>query len=276
MNWPSDKPFAVFVNVAFEGWRPGHTPGVSPMGNPLPAGMFDTQARSWGDYGFQRGVWRLLDILREHAIRATFLTSGVLTELAPEAVAAAAEQGHAICAHGWSQGDFPSADEPRAERSSIVATRDALSKVSGAAPRGWMSPRGTCSVNTVALLAEEGFSWFGDAFDEDMGYVGDAADPIVTIPFTMEINDLPLRMKHGLPADQFEISFDQMLAATRRFADGDLHLDVTVHTHLSGRPVGAYYFERVLEKVNALSDAWIATRDEAAEHLSRTLRGQQP
>lgn len=271
MSWPSEKPFAVFVNVAFEGWRPGDAPGVSPMGNPLPGGMFDTQARSWGDYGFRRGIWRLLDVLREHDVRATFLTSGVLSELAPEAVAAVAEQGHAICAHGWSQGDFPAADEPHAERSAIVATRDALAKAAGSTPRGWMSPRGTCSVNTVSLLAEEGFSWFGDAFDDDRGYAGDTRPPLVTIPFTMEVNDLPLRMKHGLPADQFEIAFDQMLAATRRFADGDLHLDVTVHTHLSGRPLGAYYFERVLQKVKALPDAWIATRDEAAEHWRRTL-----
>jgi peptidoglycan/xylan/chitin deacetylase (PgdA/CDA1 family) len=268
MTWPSDKPFAVFVNVAFEAWRPGHAPGVSPMGNPLPAGMFDTQARSWGDYGFRRGIWRLLDILREHDVRATFLTSGVLSDLAPEAVAAVAEQGHAICAHGWSQGDFAAADDPHAERSAIVATRDALAKVTGAPPRGWMSPRGTCSANTVGLLAEAGFSWFGDAFDEDKVYAGEAG--LVTIPFTMEVNDLPLRMKQGLPADQFVTSFDQMLAATRRFADGGLHLDVTVHTHLSGRPVGAYYFERVLEKVKALPDAWIATRDEAAEQWRHT------
>lgn len=274
MSWPADLPFAVFVNVAFEGWRTGETPGVSPMGNPLPAGMFDTQARSWGDYGYRRGVWRLLDVLREYDVRATFLTSGVLSELAPDAIAAVAEHGHAVCAHGWSQGDFPSAADPDAERSAIVATRDALAKVTGAPPRGWMSPRGTCSENTVALLGETGFSWHGDVFDDDRSGIRDARLPVVGLPFAMEINDLPLRMKQGLPADVFETSFDQMLEATRRFADGELHLDVTVHTHLSGRPLGAYYFERVLEKITSLTDAWIATRDEAAEHRHRLLDGK--
>jgi peptidoglycan/xylan/chitin deacetylase (PgdA/CDA1 family) len=266
MSWPGGKRFAVFVNVAFEAWREGQAPGLSPMGNPLPAGLFDTQARSWGDYGFVRGVWRLLDILAEHRTRATFLTSGVLSQLAPEAVRAVVEGGHSVCAHGWSQGEFPVDTPPDQERAAIVATRDALAGLTGAPPRGWMYPRGTASQHTAELLVEEGFTWSGDVFDDDRAYPG-APHGLLMLPFTMEVNDLPPRMKHGHLADVFETSFDQMLAATRRFADGELSFDVTVHTHLSGRPLGAYYFERVLEKLAGLDDAWVTTRDEAAGHI---------
>jgi hypothetical protein len=53
-TWPEGRQYAIFVNVAFEAWAEGKVPGVSPMGNPLPGGLFDTQARSWGEYGWRR------------------------------------------------------------------------------------------------------------------------------------------------------------------------------------------------------------------------------
>lgn len=272
-SWPDGKQFAVFVNVAFEAWGPGRTPGVSPMGNPLPPGLFDSTARSWGDYGFTCGVWRILEVLRAQQVRATFLTSGILTELAPDAVTAIAEGGHAICAHGWSQDEFGVGLDPERERATIVATRDALAATAGAPPQGWSYPRATCGPNTARLLADEGFRWFADRLDHDHAYL-DPEDPqrrILALPFTMEVNDLPTRMKYGFPADVLEQAFDQTLAATRRFADGRLHFDVTVHAHLSGRPLGAYYFERILDKVRSLDDCWVTTRDEAADYVRASL-----
>jgi peptidoglycan/xylan/chitin deacetylase (PgdA/CDA1 family) len=268
-SWPDGKRFAVFVNVAFEAWGPGRTPGVSPMGNPLPSGLFDSPARSWGDYGFTCGVWRLLEVLRAQRLRATFLTSGILTELAPDAVIAIAEAGHPICAHGWSQDEFGVGLDPERERATIIATRDALAEAAGAPPQGWTYPRATCGPDSARLLADEGFRWFADRLDHDHAYL-DPADPrrrILALPFTMEVNDLPARMKHGFPADVLERAFDHMLAAARRFGDGRLHFDVTVHAHLSGRPLGAYYFERILDKIRTLDDAWVTTRDEAADHV---------
>lgn len=266
-NWPQGKAFAVFVNVAFEAWLPGQAPGVSPMGNPLPPGLLDTQARSWAAYGYRRGVWRLLDLLRDHGVSATFMTNGVLAQLAPDAVRAIAEQGHRICAHGWSQGESAVGMSPAEERTWITRTRDTLAEVSGAVPQGWISPRVTAGPHTPELLADEGFTWFGDIFDDDWSSMRLPGGRLLFVPFTTEVTDLALRMKYGQLAETYEASFDQTLAATRRFADGNLFFDVTVHAHLSGRPLGAYYFERVLSKLVTLDDAWVTTRDEAAAHI---------
>lgn len=71
----------------------------------------------------------------------------------------------------------------------------------------------------------------------------------------------------------FATSFNQMVAAMRRFSRGELYFDVTVHTHVGGRPLGALYFAEVLSSIKALAaEAWIATRDEAAD---RVLRASQ-
>jgi Polysaccharide deacetylase len=277
VTWPDGKKYAIFVNVAFEAWSEGTAPGISPMGNPLPGGLFDTQARSWGEYGWKRGVWHLLDLLGETSVTATFLTSGILAGIAPDAVRAIAAQGHALCAHGMSQDEFPGALSEQDEREHIAACRDALSKVAGTVPAGFTYPRATASSRSAALVAEAGFTWFADHFDDDRPYVQPTAGgPLVILPLTMEVNDLPQRMRHGFPADVFETSFDQMVLAMRRFSAGDLYFDITVHTHVGGRALGALYLARTLEKMKALhEEAWITTRDAAAAYVVSRM-GRSP
>jgi hypothetical protein len=54
--WPGGRRIAVVFNVCLEAWSDGKAPGISPMGNPLPAGVLDTMAISWAGYGAKRGI----------------------------------------------------------------------------------------------------------------------------------------------------------------------------------------------------------------------------
>src|SRR5512138_1071509 len=102
-RWPGGKKVAVVFNVAFEGWSDGKAPGIGPMGNPLPAGTFDTNALSWGNYGAVRGAERLLRVLDRVGVLASWMVSGVIAERVPETVRAVAADGHEIVAHGYGQ-----------------------------------------------------------------------------------------------------------------------------------------------------------------------------
>ena len=55
-RWPGGKPIAVMFNICLEAWSDGNAPGISPMGNPLPAGVLDTMAISWASYGAKCGI----------------------------------------------------------------------------------------------------------------------------------------------------------------------------------------------------------------------------
>src|SRR5882672_2377143 len=85
-RWPGGRFVAVVFNVAYEAWSDGKAPGIGPMGNPLPPGTFDTNALSWGNYGQDTGIERLLKILDRHRHRATVMISGVLAERVPHHV----------------------------------------------------------------------------------------------------------------------------------------------------------------------------------------------
>jgi len=237
------------------------------MGNPLPKGLVDTQAKSWGNYGVRTGIWNILETLSQHKSRATVMVSGIITEVSPESIMAIAQEGHEICGHSWSQDLIPAAQAPSQEAENIERCRDALTSVSGMPINGWISPRGTPSADTPRLLAEHGYTWWGDVFDADVPYsIGTPAGPIAAIPLQMEINDLPLVMKHGWSARDFSKAFrDLYTFMTKRGKLG--YIDITFHAHLGGRPAMLAVIDEMLSALEQTPEVWRPTRNEVANVL---------
>src|ERR1700730_14541595 len=92
--WPNDKRTAVVFNVCLEAWSDGKAPGISPMGNPLPAGVLDTMAISGASHGVKRGIQRLLDGFRLRLGVASVMVNAVIAERSPETVKTIADAGH--------------------------------------------------------------------------------------------------------------------------------------------------------------------------------------
>lgn len=124
-QWPGGKPVAVLLNICLEAWSDGVAPGISPMGNPLPPGVLDTMAISWASYGPKRGIYRLLDVLSEHDVKASVMTNGVIAERFPQAVKEIAAAGHEILSHSYAMDVIP-ALLPRDEQKRNIARCTAL------------------------------------------------------------------------------------------------------------------------------------------------------
>ena len=105
--WPKKKRIVVVFNVCLEAWSDGKAPGISPMGNPLPAGVLDTMAISWAAYGVKRGIYRVLDGFARQRAKASVLTNAIIAERAPEAVKAVAEAGHEVVSHSYAMDVVP-------------------------------------------------------------------------------------------------------------------------------------------------------------------------
>jgi peptidoglycan/xylan/chitin deacetylase (PgdA/CDA1 family) len=267
-RWPGRRLVAVVFNVAYEAWSDGKTPGLGPMGNPLPAGVFDTNALSWGHYGQVRGIERLLKALDRVKLKASVMVSGVLAERTPDTIKAIAAAGHEIVAHAYAQEIVPAALAPDAVEADIIKTTEVLTAIAGGHPTGWISPRGTPARNSAELLLKAGYRWHGDVFDDDRPYVQKFdGGRIVAIPLTMEINDLPHAMRFGRSPRQFVEEFDNLLGHVLAVEDEALMIDVTAHAHCYGRPSGAWAFEAVARKVMWRDDVWVGTRGEIASHV---------
>jgi peptidoglycan/xylan/chitin deacetylase (PgdA/CDA1 family) len=268
-RWPGDRRVAVVFNVAYEAWSDGKPPGISPMGNPLPLGAYDSNALSWGSYGSERGIERLLEVLARTRIRASVMTSGILAQRFPQTVRALAAAGHEIVAHSWAQDIIPSTLTPEEVRADIARTTEILADVAGVRPRGWISPRGTAAGDSARFLLEAGYAWQGDVFDDDRPYLQmfENDNKIVAIPLTMEINDLPHAMRFGRSPRAFIELFDDLLAHSRKNKQEAVMIDVTAHAHVYGRPNGAWAYEEIAKKTRKMNDVWIATREQIANHV---------
>jgi peptidoglycan/xylan/chitin deacetylase (PgdA/CDA1 family) len=257
-GWPNGRPIAISVSVMLEGWTDDAAPGIGPMGNPLRAGVYDTQAKSWAEYGAKTGAWRLLDVLADTKTQAVFYVSGILAERNPDLMKAIAEQGHVIAAHAWSQHIIPAYQSREEEHADLKRCIQVLQSTSGQRPQGWISPRATPSLNTPEILASEGMTWLADAFDRDLPYTIDTAKgPIVAIPFTMEVNDFPLCIRYGNEPDMFVRVLKSILDGWSDIRTPVACLDLTAHAHVFGRPAGAIAFKSAIELAQRNSLAWM-------------------
>jgi peptidoglycan/xylan/chitin deacetylase (PgdA/CDA1 family) len=266
-RWPNGKRTAVIFNVCLEAWSDGKAPGISPMGNPLPAGALDTMAISWAAYGVNVGIHRLLEALARHGAKCSAMVNAIVAERSPEAVKAIADGGHEVLSHSYTMDVVPGLLKEDEQRQNIQRCATLLERAAGRKVQGWLSPRGTSGPGHARLLAEAGFRWHGDVFDDDLPYVQQFDDQrIVAIPLGTDVNDMPF-MKYGNAPQTMLDSFNQNIEVARAQGERPAQIDVTVHAHIFGRPRGAYFYEKIVEKATACDDVWIATRAEIADHV---------
>lgn len=267
-RWPGGRRVAVIFNLAYEAWSDGQAPGIGPMGNVLKPGYFDTNADSWARFGEVRGIERLLDIVARRGVKTSVMVNGVLAQRQPAIVRRIAQEGHEIVNHSWGMDVIPVYLDEAAERENLIRNNELLTKVSGTQPLGWISPRGTGSTITSRLLAEAGYLHHGDVNDDDRPYVMHfGAQRLVGIPLTMDVNDLPTCVRYGHPPRALLSAFDDALHGLCGRETGPLMLDVTAHTHVLGRPAGAWVYDEILQRALKRDDLWITTRAELARHV---------
>ncbi len=267
-RWPGGKRVAVIFNIAYEAWSDGQAPGIGPMGNVLKSGFFDTNAHSWASFGLVRGIHRLLAIAEKHGVKTSVMVNGVICERDPQTVKRIASLGHEIVNHSWGMDVIPVYFDEAGERANLQRNHDLLASTAGVTPTGWISPRGTGSAISSHLLAEAGYTHHGDVNDDDRPYVMDfGGKRIVGIPLTMDVNDLPTCIRYGHGPRHMLDTFNDTFTAMRERETVPLMLDVTAHTHVMGRPSGAWVYDEIMGIVKNTADVWLCTRDEMARYV---------
>ncbi len=270
-RWPGGQRVAIIFNIAYEAWSDGQAPGIGPMGNVLKPGYFDTNALSWADFGAVRGIHRLLDYADKRNIKTSVMVNGVLAQRDPKTVRSIHDRGHEIVNHSWGMDVIPVYFDESQERENLERNHKILSEVSGVEPQGWISPRGTGSAISTRLLAQHGYTHHGDVNDDDRPYVKEYGEHrIACIPLTMDVNDLPTSIRYGHEPRHMLHAFEDTLSAMTEREQVPLMLDVTAHTHVFGRPSGAWVFDEIMARVQSRDDVWVTTRAQMAQYVLET------
>jgi peptidoglycan/xylan/chitin deacetylase (PgdA/CDA1 family) len=142
---------------------------------------------------------RLLDLLRELRLTATFCVEAVNTREHPDAVRAIADDRHEIGLHGWAHERWDGDPEP------IAQARRAFAQL-GIHPTGYRPPGGSLPPGGLQTLADAGLRWCSP--EGDRARV-DADTGVAVVPFRWPLVDATylhvpfedLRERLGLPRE---------------------------------------------------------------------------
>ena len=219
---------------------------------PAPTGQVllpDVPNWSWHEYGMRVGVWRFFDLYKKLNIRPTLSINARVCEDYARVARQAADDGWEFMAHAYEQGPIHKVDDQPAM---IKRTMDVIEQFTGHPSIGWLGPGLTQTLETPDYLAEAGIKYIGDwVFDEIPTTVNTAHGPLVALPYTLELNDIPTMIvqhhESGYWKDRCIDAFDRLYAegATRPRV-----MTISIHPYISGQPHRIKYLEEVYDYIN--------------------------
>lgn len=219
---------------------------AAPMGQ---TSIPDMPNWTWYEYGMRVGFWRLLQAYRAFGVRPTVSVNACVCRTYPEAAAAMRDAGWEFMAHCLTQMPIQAIEDQRAM---MRDSADILEEFTGVRPNGWLGPGRTQTWHTLDFAAECGFSWFGDwVLDDQPQWVKTAHGPLLSIPYSSEINDITLMVSHhhesevlfSRARDAFDRLYAESAASTRVMAIG-------VHPYVTGQAHRIRYFEELYAYIN--------------------------
>jgi len=268
IHWPGDARVAFYVGLNIEHFyldRPS-TSLFESTASLVP----DALNYGWRDYGARVGIWRLIDSLDRHGIRASVLLNSDVCERYPQIVEAGRRRNWAWLAHGKTNSTLHTNLTPDEERIVLAEIVGTIEKATGQRPHGWMGPGLTETFQTPALLAELGLSYVLDWTSDDQPYRLNIPG-MLSVPYTVELNDLGVFMAKGFTGpdflQMFKDHFDQLYADSA--ASGRV-MALALHPFVIGQPSRHKYLDLALGYVATHPGVWLTTSDEIAEHYSAT------
>lgn len=238
----------------------------APTGVPL---LPDVPNWSWHEYGMRVGVWRFFKALDRFNAKATLSINARVVETYTRVADAARERNWEFMGHSFVQGPIHKIDDQRA---TIHRSLDLLEKFIGKRPVGWLGPGLTQTYETPDLLAEAGVQYIGDwVYDDEPTEIRTDHGPLVTLPYTVELNDIPMMIVQHHEAEEFlRRSSDQFDRLYMEGAERAKILSIAVHPYISGTPFRIKYFEAFLEYASRHSGVAFWTGEEILSWYRKT------
>lgn len=269
---PGGKRLAVWIIVNVEEWRieraMPRTVLPPPMGKPL---IPDVPNWSWHEYGMRSGFWRQLKAVTDRGLPATLALNGNVTRSYARIADAARDAGWEFMGHGFVQQPMHSLED---QRGAIARAVEVISGYWGRAPRSWESPGLTETDETLDLLREHGIEYVADWVIDDLPQ--EIATPhgvVTTIPYTVEINDIPVFALQNHSSQEFltrgRDQFDRLYAES---ADNARVMAISIHPYITGVPHRIRYVEELLDYIAGHDGAVFMTVSEIGDWYRAEMR----
>ena len=254
LKLPGDARVVIWSVVNLEVWDIGRPMArqilPAPTGVPL---LPDVPNWSWHEYGMRVGVWRFFKLYEQLGIIPTLSINARVCEDYTRVAAAARDAGWEFMAHAYDQMPIHKYED---QRSMIHKSMDVIEKFTGKRSVGWLGPGLTQTLETPELLAEAGVKYIGDyVWDDEPVRVSTAKGPLVALPYTVELNDIPTMIvqHHESPywATRCIDMFDRLY---QEGAERPKIMAIAIHPYISGQPHRIKYLEQIYEHIGRHKD----------------------
>jgi len=264
--WPNGAQLAVWVipNIEFFSLKvglPGH-----PFEGKGPA----PSVRAWSqrDYGNRVGIWRIMEVLTKHGIRASPTVNSDVCVHHPEIIQECVKLGWELVGHNKTNSERLNAVPIEEERALIKNALAVLERASGKRPVGWLGSALAETWNTLDHLIDEGCLYVADWVNDDQPYLMNVGGRrIVSIPYSYELNDSPhIYYRFGTP-DEFERMIrSQFDVLYHEGAQSGRVMAICLHPFMIGVPHRIGALDRALKYIRSHDRVWFATGEEIIRH----------
>jgi peptidoglycan/xylan/chitin deacetylase (PgdA/CDA1 family) len=240
---------------------------------PLRDGETGPGKLSQGEFGSRVGARRILALLAQRGIPATFFVPAVSALLHPEEIRRYVAEGHEVGLHGWIH-ERNMTLQPADERELALRAVDVLEKATGRRPAGIRTPSWDFSPATLAITRELGLLYDSSLMADDEPYeLIQEGQPtgVVEIPVEWIRDDavyFPMDRYTTLrpyttPRSVLSIWTDEFDGA---YADGGL-FQLTMHPHVIGHRSRMAILAELIEHISSRQGVWFATHAQVAEYV---------
>ena len=263
LSWPNGARVALWVIPNIEHFlfdRPSTRLTNLPV-NP------DVLNYSWRDYGVRVGIWRMMEIMEKYGVKGTVALNSDVCKQYPRIIEEGNGLGWEWMAHGTNNSTLITGLTESDERALIREVVGTITKSVGKAPRGWLSPALSETVNTLDILAANGIDYVGNWVNDDQPYpMRVKKGSMIAMPYSTEINDIPALLDlHQSPetfgqmiCDQFDVLYEDG-AKTGRV------MSICLHPFLVGYPHRSKYLAKALAHVTSRQEVWVTTGSEIVD-----------
>jgi len=266
-SWPGGARVAVLLsfdvdNETTQGLRTG-TVSIGPL--------------SQGQYGARVALPRVLGLLEEEDVPATFFFPAWSLKLAPEQADLIQAPGmHEIGLHGWIH-ELNTSLDGETEARLLRQASDAIEEIAGVRPIGYRAPSWNHSPNTLRILLEMGIVYESSLMADDRPYeLLQDGEPtgLVELPVEWILDDAPLFNPLGNrymnPRDVLQVWIDEFEKA---WEERTMFL-LTMHPHVIGHRSRIVVLEELIDHMKARGGVWFGTHADAARWV-REQAGMQ-
>ena len=219
---------------------------------PAPTGQVllpDVPNWAWHEYGMRVGVWRFFELFHRLGIRPTLSINARVCEDYERVARAAHEAGWEFMGHAFEQMPIHRVEDQQAM---IARSVSVIERFTGDKPVGWLGPGLTQTEDTPELLAAAGIKYIGDfVWDDEPSEIQTANGPLVTLPYSVELNDIPMMLVQHHESAYFTTrvvdSFDRLYQEGK---DRAKIMAIAIHPYISGQPHRIKYLEEAYAYIN--------------------------